>query len=430
VSAARAAPPRQEEPAMPTPTNGNDILRYGAAGDAINALAGNDRVNAGGGDDVVHGNAGNDKLFGEAGNDQLWGDAGNDGIDGGAGTDSAHFGGNQSQYQITTSGGVTEVKDLRGQRPDGVDQLTNVERLVFADGTRSLVANAGPAAPTLPGGATVTENAPGAVVGALAASDPDGDPLVWTVDDARFEVALSGGVPTLKLTAATSLDHEAEPTVTVTVTVTDAPPAAVGGAVPSQSASASFTIAVANANEAPEFIGADSFSFTLAENTAAGAVVGTTPALDPDAGDAALVYAIVEHADADTTNNVPFAIDANGRITATEALDFEAAARHLFTIRASDGGGLSDTAQVTVDVADMPEGPPLDLVTANAAFGVGVSVRLGDGEGGFSGSIEVAVGGGPGSVALGDLDGAGGLTPSGLPDLGPLVPIPADLSPI
>jgi hypothetical protein len=293
-------------------------------------------------------------------------------------------------------------------------------------------------------------------------------------------VALSGGVPTLKLTAATSLDHEAEPTVTVTVTVADAPPAAVGGAVPSQSASASFTIAVANANEAPEFIGADSFSFTLAENTAAGAVVGTTLALDPDAGDAALVYAIVEHADADTTNNVPFAIDANGRITATEALDFEAAAQHLFTIRASDGGGLSDTAQVTVDVADVPEGPPpLDLVTANAAFGVGVSVRLGDGAGGFGGSTEVAVGDGsrsvalgdldgdgaldlatanqnsdsvsvrlgdgaggfagttevavgdggdgPFSVALGDLDGTGGLTPSGLPDLGPLVPIPADL---
>jgi hypothetical protein len=265
--------------------------------------------------------------------------------------------------------------------------------------------------------------------------------------------------------------------VTVTVTVADAPPAAVGGAVPSQSASASFTIAVANANDAPEFIGADSFSFTLAENTAAGAVVGTTPALDPDAGDAALVYAIVENADADTTNNVPFAIDANGRITATEALDFEAAARHLFTIRASDGGGLSDTAQVTVDVADVPEGPPpLDLVTANvnsdsvsvrlgdgaggfagstevAAVGDSplsvalgdldgdgaldlatanegsgsVSVRLGDGFGGFAGTTEVAVGDDPLSVALGNLDGTGGLTPSGLPDLGPLVPIPADL---
>jgi hypothetical protein len=179
-------------------TTGNDIRTFTGANDEIFALAGNDQVRAGGGDDSVHGQAGNDKLFGDAGNDHLWGEAGNDDVNGGAGTDHAHFSGPQSGYQITTGpDGVTAVKDLRGSgstTPDGIDHLTNVERLVFADGTRSLVANAGPAAPTLPGGATVTENAPGAVVGALAASDPDGDPLVWTVDDARFEVALSGGV--------------------------------------------------------------------------------------------------------------------------------------------------------------------------------------------------------------------------------------------
>ena len=160
---------------MPTPTNGNDILRYGAAGDAINALAGNDRVNAGGGDDVVHGNAGNDKFFGEAGNDQLWGEAGNDRIDGGAGTDSAHFSGNQSQYQITTSGGVTEVKDLRGQRPDGVDQLTNVERLVFADGAKLLVSDQAPRA----GNDTANTDEDTAISIDVRAndSDPDGDTL-------------------------------------------------------------------------------------------------------------------------------------------------------------------------------------------------------------------------------------------------------------
>ena len=118
---------------MPTPTNGNDVLSYGAGDDAIGALAGNDRINAGDGDDVVRGDAGNDRLFGQAGNDQLWGDAGNDGIDGGAGIDSARFSGNQSRYQITTAKGVTEVKDLRGERPDGVAQMTNAERLVFAE---------------------------------------------------------------------------------------------------------------------------------------------------------------------------------------------------------------------------------------------------------------------------------------------------------
>ena len=58
-----------------------------------------------------------------------------------------------------------------------------------------------------------------------------------------------------------------------------------------------------------------------------------------------------------------------------------------------------------------PPEPVLDIVTANPANqGSGtVSVRLGDGAGGFGGSTEVAVGGGPASVALGDLDGDGDL---------------------
>lgn len=56
-----------------------------------------------------------------------------------------------------------------------------------------------------------------------------------------------------------------------------------------------------------------------------------------------------------------------------------------------------------------------------------MSVRPGDGAGGFGGGIDVAMGAGPSWVALGDLDGAGGPTPFGLPDLGPPVPVPADL---
>lgn len=205
---------------MPTPTNGNDILRYGAAGDAINALAGNDRVNAGGGDDVVHGNAGNDKLFGEAGNDQLWGDAGNDSIDGGAGTDSAHFGGNQSQYQITTSGGVTEVKDLRGQRPDGVDQMTNVERLVFADGAKLLVPDQAPRA----GNDTAETNEDTAITIDVRAndSDPDGDTLTIAslVDE-------DGSTPGIQSTLGATISIEGgqvryDPTASATLQALDA----------------------------------------------------------------------------------------------------------------------------------------------------------------------------------------------------------------
>ena len=74
--------------------------------------------------------------------------------------------------------------------------------------------NEAPAAPTL-SASLVSENAPGAVIGTVAAIDPDaGDHLSFTVSDNRFEVVNSQ----LKLKDGVSLDHESEPQVTLTVT--------------------------------------------------------------------------------------------------------------------------------------------------------------------------------------------------------------------
>jgi len=88
--------------------------------------------------------------------------------------------------------------------------------------------------------ATVAENAPGAIIGTLAVSDPDaGDSHIFAVDDARFEVVAGQ----LRLKAGESLDHESEPTVTVNVTATDQ-----GGLDFTQG----FDIAVTDVNETPE----------------------------------------------------------------------------------------------------------------------------------------------------------------------------------
>jgi hypothetical protein len=110
------------------------------------------------------------------------------------------------------------------------------------------------------------------------------------------------------------------------------------------------------------------------------------------------------------------------------------------SVRLNDGqGGFSDGGEVAVDDApfsvalgDLDGDGDLDLVTANYGFSGtgGASVLINDGQGGFSNGGEVAVGGSPNSVALGDLDGPARLTPSGLPDLGPLVPTPAEIDPL
>ena len=89
------------------------------------------------------------------------------------------------------------------------------------------------------GGNQVTENAAGAVVGAVTVADPDaGDVQSFKVSDSRFEV-VNGQ---LKLMDGKSLDHESEPSVDVTVTATDK-----GGHQIQQT----FTVGVGDVNEAP-----------------------------------------------------------------------------------------------------------------------------------------------------------------------------------
>ncbi|RZJ29827.1 MAG: hypothetical protein EON85_06155, partial [Brevundimonas sp.] len=78
--------------------------------------------------DTLVGTAGVDAINGGDGDDVITGGTGNDAIDGGAGTDTAVFAGLASAYTVATNGGTTTVTG-----PDGVDTLTNVERLRFDD---------------------------------------------------------------------------------------------------------------------------------------------------------------------------------------------------------------------------------------------------------------------------------------------------------
>ena len=65
--------------------------------------------------------------------------------------------------------------------------------------------------------ASVDEDRAGATVTSVTASDPDGDPVAFSVSDDRFEV--SGGA--LRLKAGESLNHESEKSVEVTITASD-----------------------------------------------------------------------------------------------------------------------------------------------------------------------------------------------------------------
>jgi alpha-tubulin suppressor-like RCC1 family protein len=99
-----------------------------------------------------------DALFGTIGNDTLYGRGGNDSLNGGAGTDTALYSGNRASYTTTKTATGWTVSSAA----EGVDTLTNIERLKFADTTLAL---------DLAGNAGTTAKILGAVFGKASVSN-------------------------------------------------------------------------------------------------------------------------------------------------------------------------------------------------------------------------------------------------------------------
>lgn len=84
----------------------------------------------------VIGTAQADVIYGNAANNTLTGGRGNDTLDGGAGIDTAVFSGPRARYAITKTQSGQTVQDSTGA--DGIDTLSNIERLLFSDGKLAL----------------------------------------------------------------------------------------------------------------------------------------------------------------------------------------------------------------------------------------------------------------------------------------------------
>ncbi|MCP4966204.1 MAG: hypothetical protein GY926_13345, partial [bacterium] len=160
-----------------------------------------------------------------------------------------------------------------------------------------------------------------------------------------FSLGLTSGE--LRIGDNTELDRESIAQVQLTVQVSDNGP---GSAM---TGTATVTIDITGVNEFAPTI--ENATFTIPENTQNGTVIGTLSAEDLDAGAAAPSFSLA--------SGSPFAVDATtGEVTVVDenALDFEITPQNMVTVDASvtDGGGLSDTAILTVKLQDVNE-PPL-----------------------------------------------------------------------
>jgi len=179
----------------------------------------------------------------------------------------------------------------------------------------------------------VDENAPGAIIGTLDATDPDdGDTATFTVSDNRFEVVGDQ----LKLKDGQSLDHETEPTVRIEVTAHDQ-----GDLTYTEA----FDITVNDVNDPPTDITLDPASV---DEIADGAVIGNVTAVDQDAGDT----------HAWTVSDDRFEVaQAQLKLKAGEFLDFEVEPAVTVQLTATDSGNESVTRTFTITVNDVNEPP-------------------------------------------------------------------------
>ena len=369
--------------------DGADTLDGGVQGDTLAGASGNDSIDGGDGEDHLDGGAGQDTLVGSTSSDT---------IDGGQGTDTVIFSGKSSDYTVTTTNGVTTVRDLKPATDgdDGTDTLRNVERLQFSDGMTYLVANLAPSLPIDSDPLTdnrVTEGVlGGALVGLTATSiDADGDTIAYSLTNSaggRFQIDAVTGV--VSVADASLIDFETATSHTITVAVADA-----HGGITTQA----FTIQVTDAPPGSISDGNTGALNEVLEGSATGSLIGLTAnATDPNGG--VVTYSLSGDAGG------RFQIDPNtGVVSVADAslIDFEGATSHTITAEASDAHGEVSAQSFVVQVKNAAPGLITDSDGAAAD-----EVQEGASAGTLVGLTASAVDPNGGAITFSLVDDAGG----------------------
>ena len=209
---------------------------------------------------------------------------------------------------------------------------------------------------------TVAEDTAVAIqVGAIRATVAGGAAVMHTLTAGNTGVAWALDATTGELKVVGALDYETAPSYQLTVEARSGPAAAT--VVP-------VTITVTNVDEPPVF-GAESYSFSVAENAGVTTTVGTVTASDPEGG--TVIYDITA---GDAASQ--WAVDAlAGRLVVARWLDYETTAAYTLTVRAGvlDGSRLTSTTTVTITVTDVDDAPPApaNLAATPAATSLALS---------------------------------------------------------
>ncbi|XP_023814909.1 protocadherin gamma-A11 isoform X12 [Oryzias latipes] len=156
------------------------------------------------------------------------------------------------------------------------------------------------------------------------------------------------------------LDREKQAELLLVLTAED-------GGEPRMSGTAQIIITVLDANDnAPAFT-KTVYKATVPENSAKGTIVTRVNASDADEGlNGKVTYSIKNTLD--DVRNLFQVNEQTGEISVTGTIDYERSSNYQINVRASDGGGLTDTCKITVDVTDVNDNYPLINVMSEINF--------------------------------------------------------------
>ena len=246
-------------------------------------------------------------------------------------------------FESPTDAGANGVYNLTVQVADGnggFETQALAVRVVNVNEAPLITSGGGAASIAL----GIAENQ--SAVTAVSASDADGDTLLYRIaggtDAARFAIDASSGA--LRFIAAPDFeaprDANANNVYELTVGVSDGN----GG-----TATQAIAVAVSNLNEAPGNIAPA--AATVNERAAAGTLVATVTASDPDAGDV-LSFSLV------ADGNGRFVVDpASGRLLVAPGaiLDYGTSPTQTLLLRVTDAQGLSTEQTLVITLNDVPE---------------------------------------------------------------------------
>ena len=220
---------------------------------------------------------------------------------------------------------------------------------------------------------TIAENTgAGANIGsAVAATDADANTLIYTLggtDASSFRIVSRTG----QLQTNAALDYETKNTYSVSITVSDG----------TFTDTISVAISIINVDEtvpnrAPVFTEGNTATRSIAENTGAGANIGSAVAAT-DADQNTLTYRL------GGTDASSFSIvSTTGQLQTSAALDYETQNEYTVSVFVSDGSGGTGSITVTISVTNVNEVPTFTdgttttrNVIENAATGTNVGIPV------------------------------------------------------